>query len=102
MSAVIVASPVRRICLLAGTWTLLLAGCAGPQSALEIHGPAAQRIAEIWWAMLATGAIIYLVVAALVLYLFFRRQSGGSRAGGVNSAGSDADSAPTRDSRTNG
>jgi cytochrome c oxidase subunit 2 len=60
---------------LAGTSTLLLGGCAGTQSALEIHGPAAQRIADIWWAMLAIGVVIYLVVAALVLYLFLRRQT---------------------------
>jgi cytochrome c oxidase subunit 2 len=50
-------------------------GCAGTQSALEIHGPAAQRIADLWWAMLAIGAVIYLVVAALVLYLVLRRRS---------------------------
>jgi cytochrome c oxidase subunit II len=59
---------------IAGASTLLLAGCTGTQSALEIHGPAAQRIADIWWAMLAIGVVIYLVVAALVLYLLLRRQ----------------------------
>jgi len=60
---------------IAGASTLLLTGCAGTQSALEIHGPAAERIAGIWWAMLAIGAVIYLVVAALVLYLLLRRQT---------------------------
>lgn len=54
--------------------TLVLAGCTGAQSALEIRGPAAQRIADIWWPMLAAGAVIYLIVAALVLYLLLRRR----------------------------
>lgn len=57
---------------IAVTSTLLLAGCTGAQSALEIRGPAAQRIADIWWPMLAAGVVIYLVVAALVLYLLLR------------------------------
>jgi cytochrome c oxidase subunit 2 len=60
---------------IAGASTLLLAGCSGTQSALEIHGPAAQRIAGLWWPMLAIGAVIYLVVAAPVLYLLLRRQT---------------------------
>jgi cytochrome c oxidase subunit 2 len=58
-----------------GASILLLAGCTGTQSALEIHGPAAQRIAGIWWAMLAIGAVIYLVVVALVVRLLLRRQT---------------------------
>jgi cytochrome c oxidase subunit 2 len=58
-----------------GASILLLAGCTGTQSALAIHGPAAQRIAGIWWAMLAIGAVIYLVVVALVVRLLLRRQT---------------------------
>jgi cytochrome c oxidase subunit 2 len=54
---------------------LLLASCAGAQSALDVRGPAAERIAGIWWAMLAISAMIYLVVVALVLYLLLRRQT---------------------------
>ncbi|MEX2177808.1 MAG: hypothetical protein WD801_03800 [Gemmatimonadaceae bacterium] len=65
---------------LAGVSGLLLAGCAGAQSALEIRGPAAERIAGIWWAMLAIGAMIYLVVVVLVLYLLLRRQTSDAHA----------------------
>jgi cytochrome c oxidase subunit 2 len=71
---------------LAGSSILLLAGCAGPQSALEIRGPAAERIAGIWWAMLAIGVVIYLVVVVLVLYLLVRRQGSDARAAGVSGA----------------
>lgn len=81
---------------LGGTSTLLLAGCAGTQSALEIHGPAAQRIADLWWPMLAIGALIYLVVVALVVYLFLRRQTGDAHAGGPTSADDNAANAATR------
>ncbi len=59
---------------IAAASTLLLVGCTGAQSALEIRGPAAQRIADIWWPMLAAGAVTYLAVAALVLYLLLRRR----------------------------
>ena len=87
---------------LAGTSTLLLAGCAGAQSALEIHGPAAQRIAGVWWAMLAIGAVIYLVVVALVLYLLLRRQTSDAHARRVTGADDDAGNASTRVSPTHG
>jgi len=87
---------------LAGTAILLLAGCAGPQSALEIRGPAAERIAGIWWAMLAIGAMIYLVVVALVLYLLLRRQSSDGHARAVTGEDKDAGRASTRVSSADG
>ena len=64
--------------LASATALLLLSGCRGAQSALDIRGPAAERIAELWWWMLAAGAIVYLVLLALVLYLLLRRRVNGS------------------------
>jgi cytochrome c oxidase subunit II len=55
----------RRIVL---TCALSLAGCAGPQSALDPAGPAAERIAEIFWWMTITGAVIWIAVIALAIW----------------------------------
>jgi cytochrome c oxidase subunit 2 len=56
---------IRRIFL---TCTLSLAGCAGPQSALDPAGRAAERIAEIFWWMTITGAVIWIAVIALAIW----------------------------------
>ncbi len=48
--------------------TLLLAGCDGPQSALDPAGRGAQRIAEIFWWMTITGTVIWIAVIALALW----------------------------------
>jgi cytochrome c oxidase subunit II len=54
---------------------LLLGGCAAP-STLAPQGPAAERIAGLWWIMLGLAGAIYTVVIALLLIgLFRRRQS---------------------------
>ncbi len=47
---------------------LVLAGCGGPQSALDPAGRAAERIAEIFWWMTAGGIVIWLAVLALTIY----------------------------------
>lgn len=36
-------------------------------STLDTKGPAAERIAEVWWLMLALAVAVYLVVAALIM-----------------------------------
>ncbi|HEX5688886.1 MAG TPA: hypothetical protein VFX76_02740, partial [Roseiflexaceae bacterium] len=51
----------------------LLVGCAETPSALSPAGPAAERIATLWWVMLGVAAAIYLLVLAL-LYLALRRK----------------------------
>jgi cytochrome c oxidase subunit 2 len=51
---------------------LLLGGCAAP-SALRPQGPAAERIAELWWVMFGLASVIYVVVMALLLLALFRR-----------------------------
>ncbi len=52
---------------------LLLAGCSGAQSALDPRGPAASRIAELWWIMFGLGTVVFLVVVGLLLYALRRR-----------------------------
>lgn len=48
----------------------LLAGCAGELSILDPAGPAASRMAEVWWVMLAGAVVILTGVMALALYAF--------------------------------
>lgn len=49
---------------------LWLAGCGGPQSALEPAGRDAERIAGLFWWMAAGALVIWLLVVALILYSF--------------------------------
>jgi cytochrome c oxidase subunit II len=51
---------------------LLLAGCAGPQSALDPRGPQAAAIAELWWIMAGVGTLLLVLVVALALYATLR------------------------------
>jgi cytochrome c oxidase subunit II len=44
------------------------AGCSNGQSVLHPGGPAADRIADLWWLMLGISAVIFL----LVLFVLFR------------------------------
>ena len=48
--------------------TLSLAGCTGPQSALDPAGRAAERIAEIFWWMTISGTAIWIAVIALAVW----------------------------------
>jgi cytochrome c oxidase subunit 2 len=54
---------------------LLLGGCAEAPSALHPQGPAAERIATLWWIMLGVAAAIYVLVLALLGVALFRRRS---------------------------
>ena len=47
---------------------LLTISCAGPQSALQPAGTAAQSIADIFWWMCAFGVVIWIAVVALALW----------------------------------
>lgn len=51
---------------------LLCAGCAGPQSTLDAHGPVAAGIVRAWWIMAVAAVLILLIVMALVLYAVLR------------------------------
>jgi len=45
----------------------LLAGCRGPQSALDPAGPAAEAIAQSWWLMFWGASAVWVVVLVLLL-----------------------------------
>ncbi|HEY8213010.1 MAG TPA: cytochrome-c oxidase, partial [Methylocystis sp.] len=49
-----------------------LAGCAGRLSAVDPAGPAAERIATLWWTMLAGSAAIFAFVMLLLLIAYRR------------------------------
>lgn len=57
---------------------VLAAGCGGPQRALEPAGPAAERIAGLWWIMLAIASAVCVGVAIL-LALAVRRATSRAR-----------------------
>lgn len=46
----------------------LLAGCDGPQSALQPAGEEADRIASLFWWMLGAGTVVWLVMIALAAH----------------------------------
>lgn len=59
-----------------GVWRtavlFVIAGCSGPQSALQPSGAAAREVALLWWVMFWAGAAIFLLVLVLLLYPLFR------------------------------
>jgi cytochrome c oxidase subunit II len=54
---------------------VVLSSCAVPQSALSPAGPAADRIATLWWIMFAVAAVVFLIVMALLLVALLRRNA---------------------------
>src|SRR5690606_36493627 len=46
----------------------LIAGCAGPQSTLDAHGPVAGQIATTWWIMAAGALLVLVLVMSLVAH----------------------------------
>jgi cytochrome c oxidase subunit 2 len=58
----------------------LLSSCAAETSILSPAGPAAARIAELWWLMFGLAAAIFAGVTGLLLLALFRRRSPGRRA----------------------
>jgi cytochrome c oxidase subunit II len=58
--------------------TLLLTGCQGErvQSALHPAGPAAERIAWLWWFLFFVCTPIFIIVVVLMLMGIFRRPRG--------------------------
>ena len=54
---------------------MLLAGCGGPQSALDVAGREAEAVAGLFWIMLAGAALIWsLVIGTAVYALWFRKR----------------------------
>ena len=59
----------RALCLALGLSGLVaLTACAGPQSALDPAGAGAERIADLFWVMLAGAVLIWLLVIGAVVY----------------------------------
>jgi cytochrome c oxidase subunit II len=52
---------------------ILLAACAGPQSALAPAGPAARIAADLWWGMFSVAALVLLTVVGLWIYALQRK-----------------------------
>lgn len=52
--------------------TLLLNACSGELSALDPAGPAAERVATLWWVMLTGAMVILAGVMAVALYALKR------------------------------
>lgn len=65
-----------------GLLCLALAGCSGPQSALDPAGHEATEVARLFWVMLAGAAVIWtLVIGAALFGSRFQKQPIGDRAG---------------------
>ncbi len=59
----------------------VIAGCGGPQSALDPAGPAAAAIADIWWLMFWGAVLVWLLVTSLLLLALRRRRRLSERGG---------------------
>jgi len=68
-----------RIRCLSCAGVLLLAGCSGVQSALDPAGREAERIAHLFWWMVAGAVVIWLAVIGLALYCARARPESFSR-----------------------
>src|SRR5687767_2284224 len=53
---------------------LLLVGCAASPSTLSPQGPAATRIANLWWFLLVLGTLVFLVVLVFLFFALFGRK----------------------------
>jgi cytochrome c oxidase subunit II len=60
--------PLWLVCVLA----LLAAGCGESPSTLDPKGPAAARLADLWWFLLITASIVFFIVMGLFFYALFR------------------------------
>lgn len=53
----------------------LLSACQGENSFLNPRGEGAVHIANLWWVMLAIGAVVYVQVVSLLVMALFRRRT---------------------------
>jgi cytochrome c oxidase subunit 2 len=61
-------------CLLIGACSDVPIAPPNMPSALDPHGAGADRIAALWWVMLALGTVIFLLVTALLFAALLRRR----------------------------
>jgi cytochrome c oxidase subunit 2 len=52
----------------------LLTSCVNAPSTLEPRGPAAARIADLWWVLLGLGTAVFVVVIGFLLFALMRRR----------------------------
>ncbi len=52
---------------------VILSACAGPLSTLDPAGPAAGRVAGLWWGMLAGASVLMALVLGLFALAFLKR-----------------------------
>jgi cytochrome c oxidase subunit II len=57
---------VRGIVLPLASVAFACASCSGPGSIMDPAGPAARRIAGLWWLMLAISAVVFIIVLVLL------------------------------------
>lgn len=69
----------RAVPMLVAVTGGVLAGCAGPQSTLDPHGPVAAGIARTWWLMAGAAALVLVLVVGLALYATLRDPAGRAR-----------------------
>ena len=60
--------------ILVGASAMGLMGCAGQQSALDPAGWGAERIATLFWWMVAGAGVVWLVLVGLIIYSVRRRK----------------------------
>ena len=71
---------LQRMALLS---PVLLAACSGAQSALDPAGRSAERIASLFWWMVAGSAVIWLAVVAGIVYALRTRRHHTERSAGI-------------------
>jgi cytochrome c oxidase subunit 2 len=69
--------------LLPAACLALLAGCAGPQSALDPAGRTAERISHLFWWMTGVAGIVWIAVVLLAIYAV-RKPAGTDRRSAAN------------------
>ena len=70
------AGPLRWAVLVVGAGLALqLGGCGRTSpSALDPHGPGAERVAGLWWLLFWISAVVFAVVCLLVVVALARRR----------------------------
>lgn len=62
---------------------LALTACTGPENMLDPAGPAAGRIAGLWWYLFVLGTAVFIAVVALFTVPLVRRRRAGSAGDGA-------------------
>ncbi|MGH7711104.1 MAG: cytochrome c oxidase subunit II [Gemmatimonadaceae bacterium] len=58
---------------------LTSAACSGPASTLNARGPAAERIADLWWLMTALAALVFVAVIVFLAATLRKRDAVGAQ-----------------------